>query len=378
MMRKHPLLAFVLVASTSTLACSGGSGSGGSSGTSRDTPADVTFGNPALSVCSNGSSNNQVSTADFNGDGLPDLLGCAAGDPQAGTYTSVIAFLNLGGTFDAGHTVSLPNGFSFPGAIDINGDGKADIVAVDMDGTAHIIFSNGDGTFGQGIVQPDFPSGTCIIDQYSLDGYADAICLTDTTLSVLHMASDGSTLPGFTMTVPSFPSIVDINGDGKLDFVFRLGSNIAAQLGDGGSSFGSLQVVVTSDSPLGNVSFADIDGDGLDDMMVTSGSDDTGWSATLLHNEGSLTFTTWNQFAEASGIYYDFKEVTGDGYADIVLAQNTQNLVMVGNGDGSFADDPVPVMGPWTSGVSFIDLNNDGKPDVVGGVPSVVATMLRQ
>ena len=268
MMRKHPLLAFVLVTSTSTLACSGGSGSSGSSGTSRDTPADVTFGNPAVSVCSNGSTDGGGLTADFNGDGLPDLLGCQDVDPQSLALTSAMVFLNLGGgAFDAGHVVSLPGDGYGLDALDIDGDGKADLVNIPDEANPTILFSNGDGTFGRSIQQSNFPA-SCGVDQYSLDGYADAICQSGTTLTVLHMASDGSTLPGFTVTVPSWPSIVDINGDGELDFVFRLGSTLAVELGDGGSSFSALDVIITSDSPVSVPDFADIDGDGLIDLFV--------------------------------------------------------------------------------------------------------------
>ncbi len=124
--------------------------------------------------------------------------------------------------------------------------------------------------------------------------------------------------------------------------------------------------VVTDHSFLGNQVVGDFNGDGSLDLAGTGAK-----SAAVLLNNGAGTFgarvdypvADWTQDLAAG----DFN---GDGRLDLVVTINTLAVglsLLTGNGDGTFS---APVNFSNTSGfdspaVVAVDLNNDGKLDVV-------------
>ena len=112
-------------------------------------------------------------TADFNGDGIPDLAVIDSADNS----TVDILLGNGDGTFTVEATSPSISGIPLNFATgDFNGDGKTDLAVAENDGTIAILLGNGDGTFAA--------SGS------------------------VNSASGGS---------PSPIAVADFNGDGKLD-----------------------------------------------------------------------------------------------------------------------------------------------------------------
>jgi hypothetical protein len=327
-------------------------------------------------------------TADLNGDGAPDLLVYQAVNTGTTPYPlRVQSFISNGkGGFTAGtpQQLTLPAtafgnvAVTPPPAIDVNGDGKLDLLI----GTA-AAYGNGDGTFQQPVI-PTFLSsgftGTYAADVTG-DGKPDIIAVNvipqsslgndpNIPLAVTVFANQGSgnfqSLGAFTLGTGQYSgsitlaslSFVDLNGDGKLDLV--------AQMYFVG--FGNAEAPATISAVLNH-------GDGTFATAVPV-------SYTSQQNGGSI---------ELLGLQAaDFNR---DGKVDIALIypppQQTsltylsQVIFLPGNGDGTFGteidstitttEQAGAASGQPPAGTAVVtDANFDGALDLVFGSGAVV------
>ena len=195
---------------------------------------------------------------------------------------------------------------------------------------------------------------------------------------------------------PSSAAVLDVDGDGKLDLL--IGNTVAYGNGDG--TFSRVAVLPALATGFNQTYAVDVNGDGKPDIVAVDTpptASDSGpavqFTFTVFRNDGSGTFTSLGSFPLAApaqpgqnlccGMYnifgLSFADVNGDGKVD-VLSQSSwvpigqvafaNNLnVMLNNGDGTFgAVKPVDVSALsslQTDGVAFGDINGDGKLDLV-------------
>ena len=137
-----------------------------------------------------GSSSSTVGVADFNGDGVADLV--------VGKFSSGNVSVLLGkgdGTFQAPVNIAAANRPGSVAVADFNGDGKTDLVTGDYAGSGLCVNpGNGDGTFqpplcypSGGISEPDVAVG-----DFNGDGNADLAAAGYGGVSVLLGNGDGT------------------------------------------------------------------------------------------------------------------------------------------------------------------------------------------
>jgi hypothetical protein len=256
-----------------------------------------------------------VTVCDFNGDGIPDF---ASNNPSTGTVS-----VSLGkgdGTF--GPAIVSPrdnaNYSRWITCADFDGDGKMDVAIADGNGVRNqvgtceisVLFGKGDGTFRTGGTYPSPPTqaswggapppvdgGPTVNPEdvfaidVNADGKPDLIeTLYDHNINVFINNGDGTFQPAAGYITGEYPRAVtaaDMNGDGILDLVVGnvgcmaalAGScldapgSVAVMIGNGGGTFQAPVVLRPFQFPEW-VALADFDGDGLPDLAVTSVQDD--------------------------------------------------------------------------------------------------------
>ncbi|MGA7498558.1 MAG: VCBS repeat-containing protein, partial [Isosphaeraceae bacterium] len=308
-----------------------------------------------------------IRVADLEGNGVPDVIILSAngvsvyrGNGQGGFLPPL--------TYDAGPD---PTGLTIA---DINHDGKPDLLIGNSFGDLLVLLGNGDGTFqpyrtaDQFVALAVLPNGSPTPDFIYADQGLDRV--------VVNYGGGQKTVVGDKSTgllSPGAVKLADLNGDGIPDLIVaNSGSNnvlIYPGLGNGqfGPAVNGGHGFFTGTNPVG-ITVADINGDGKPDLVIANkGSNDV--SILLNQSQGnSITFTPGPRLKVGTGpVSTVVKDVTGDGIPDILVSNSQSNNVMLLPGvGGGFFNDQAPTIFPvgTAPGPLFVG-NFDGKPDIL-------------
>ncbi len=282
----------------------------------------------------------EVKVGDFDGDGHPDIVTLAS------YYTGALTELhgNGDGTFAAPtpYTVSTP-----PTSItvaDVNGDGKPDLIAGNHYFNSVSVFkNNGLGTLGPKV---DYTAGgspaSVAVGDFNNDGLADILSTNQNTPGsiTLHLGNGDGTFQAArstpASTAPFATAIADFNGDGNLDVAIAnsFGANtISVMYGNGDATFKAPQVMAIGSQPL-DIQKGDFNGDGKMDLVERTGS---GFTVEL--NNGDGTFAAAVPVYAANGNDMVVADFNNDGFADVALSSST-GLVSTYTNDLGAIDNP--------------------------------------
>jgi hypothetical protein len=156
----------------------------------------------------------------------------------------------------------------------------------------------------------------------------------------------------------------DFNGDGIPDLAVTNGNDntVSVLLGKGDGTFQQQQTYPSGNSPYG-IALADFNGDGFVDLAVTNG----GNTVSVLLGNGDGTFLPLQMYGVGSGpTGIAVGDFNGDGFADLVVTNSNDNTVSVllGKGDGTFQpQQPYPV-GTQAFGIAVADFEGNGIADL--------------
>jgi len=317
-----------------------------------------------------------IATADFNGDGIPDL---AVGAMNDETAALTILLGNGDGTF----TAVTPNpvvGY-YPFSViagDFNGDGIPDLAVGNvMNSTVSILLGKGDGTFTS---EPELNTGggvgSLVTADFNGDGIPDLAVVAGSSVLVFMGKGDGTFGPTpvslLAGTSPAGIAAGDLNGDGIMDLVVANDAesgSVTEFLGNGDGTFKAGNAISGTGEGSVGVAIADFNGDGIPDLAITNSS---GESVSILLGKGDGTFQPPVSYPVPEPYYLQSifaVDFNGDGIADLAIGLGYEGAaILLGNGDGTFGS---PVYAGetnfYSSGfIAVADFNGDGLPDIAG------------
>jgi hypothetical protein len=323
-----------------------------------------------------------VTWADYNGDGKQDLLLTGYTGPGSSYIYISKLYKNTGNGFTEDTTVSLPDVYNGSVAwADYNGDSKQDLLLTGSTGSGSIskLYKNiGNGfTEDTTVSLPGVSDGSVAWADYNGDGKQDLLLTGTTYISKLYKSTGNGFTEDITVSLPGVSdgsvAWADYNGDGKQDFLLAgstgFGGYISKLYKNTGNGFTEDTTVSLPGVSGGSVTWADYNGDGKQDFLLT-GSTSSGYISKLYKNTGN-GFTE-DTTVSLPGVYngsVTWADYNGDGKQDFLLTGSTSSgyisKLYKNTGNGFTEDTTVSLPGVYNGSVAWADYNGDGKQDLL-------------
>ena len=278
--------------------------------------------------------------ADFNGDTYPDVI--SSSDGTNGNPPTLRFLTNDGtGGLTLVPTFSVPFG-GYLEAGDIDRDGDQDVVFVTREGNVALLRNDGAGNFAAPVtIVPATRGFFGAFADYNGDNRPDLIVtLGAAGYGVVLADATGGFLAPVVHAVPggvNFGSAADLNGDGHLNLLLGAGDDqepsgqASVVLGDGAGGFGAPIEISAGSSFIYFPTLSDVNGDGKIDLVAISGLN--GFEVRL--GDGAGGFSAAAQFANATDYGPTVGDVDGDGRPDIVTGDRNGRLNVFLNNCGA-------------------------------------------
>jgi len=331
-----------------------------------------------------------VASADLNGDNVEDILIIGKGEGSSQLIARL--YINNGhGVFT--EKIDTPFEGLIDGSIDfadVDNDGDQDVFirGEDIESEAKIsLYTNdGQGNFTEVTGLSIDPGEDGEIMVADLDGDDNVDVLISGRISSFSMSTKLYSNNGqgefnevienpFENSSDTYLASSDVDNDGDIDLLMGGSSSLSGRaaklyLNDGqGFSFTQTTQEIRKGINDGGQAFADVDGDGDDDLLISGsdiGSDPT---TTLYFNDGQGIFTeqTGNSFIGLTRTLIAFADIDNDDDQDVMLRGKDGLLVTkiyVNDGLGNFTEFFDSPYEPENFPFIFLDVDNDNDQDL--------------
>lgn len=341
-----------------------------------------------------GGTGTRISSADIDGDGMPDLVSFNNFSVHIFRNTTTGSGNDI--SFAAREQLSLPAGTTSHqhyGAVvtDLDGDGKPDIAFVNNINSRVLVYRNqstsGNISFSAATVITGFSGPIAVTSgDFNGDGKVDLAVLNSNTNTV-SILRNGSSTGNIDFTFEaSFPTgsspfeilAADFDGDGKTDLSISNNTTSGTvttfrNTQSGGTISFAAGVSVAAGTSPGGMATADFDNDGATDLVVVNSD---GLSFLRNANTGAINFTR-TAFTPPGSLPLRGRvavaDFDGDNRPDVVVGSNASAVycfknITTASGNITFNTTtvavPTGVANGQPVGVCTGDFNNDEKPDI--------------
>jgi len=328
-----------------------------------------------------------VVSADFNGDGFADVVALSTDRPASAPDASNLkAYLSTAaGEFSTPTLTPDGNNPLYLASADLNGDGLRDVVSASADDGALRVFLNdklSPGTFNTPLVLASPGASQVAIADMNGDGLPDLVS-ADFNVSLFLQTSPGTFAAPISLYSggANWVAVGDLNGDGAADIALTDNVGVKVLMHTGAASATTYAAPVSIFTPTLNqdvlganiIAIADVNGDGLNDLIITDPGATGGMTPTvnvLLQDATAhgtfaapVSYTIAAQDLPQSIVVTDLQ---GDGHLDIVIGGQQSVTVLLHDpaNPGKFLAATIyPAQG--ANEIAVADINGDGKPDIV-------------
>jgi hypothetical protein len=313
-----------------------------------------------------------VAVGDLNRDGIPDVVG---GNSEGGNSVSVFLGLGFG---PLGPRVDYPIVSDVRDVVlgDLNRDGILDIIAINrtgaLTGNLSVLLGKGNGTFYGHVEYEMAPYGSAgVVIDVDRDGKLDVVaCGVQNLVSVLR--GDGLGKLGAHFDYPAGANqftvgdiaVGDLNTDGRPDFVTANGFDFSISVlprSKVGVTLGPKVDYFTNDFTY-SVAIGDLNHDGRADIVAGKGG-----AVSVFYGSGTGAFSNRVEYAFPQAISaraMAVADINLDGRNDIVISGSGEVLLLLGTPEG-FVNRIASSGNLPQYGMVVADVNRDSKPDIV-------------
>lgn len=358
------------------------------------------------------------------GKSASDRIGSAQGSQGALSFANPVTYDTAG------------YGAEAVAAVDVNGDGKPDLVIANgcgsnsscNTGSVTVLLNNGNGTFAPAVSYSSsgFVASAVAVSDVNGDGKPDIVvvnncssgsplagCTTDANVAVLLGNGDGTFQTTTTYDTDGYVgqsvAIADVNGDGKPDLIVvnRCGSSstcetsgqspidstAAVLLGNGDGTFQTAVTYDTGSPDSEMVAAGDVNNDGNPDLVVANNCylvasicDPNGYqlgSVSILIGNSTGSFTVTENYLSGVSLTaaVALADLANNGNLDIALSGGGASFggevgIFSGNGNGTFQDQTTYSLNSYLVGdITIADVNGDGNLDLEVSFVCDIATV---
>nr|AYC79484.1 tryptophan synthase alpha chain [uncultured bacterium] len=323
-----------------------------------------------------------AAVGDFDGDRLPDVAALSGAEDKLSVAISMgsLRFADpVGVKCPAATTTDVL------AAGDLDGDGKADLIAISGTMVWTLISQGMPGMpafaapkqIGQAGLAPASPRLADLdrdgrLDLVLVDGNFDNAANGYNVFVVINMGGGQWQSPRKMFVgadAPVTPSVVDVNGDHILDIVVLTGDNASTALGKGDGSFAAWQhSMIGNNASMDRSAIGDLDGDGHPDVIGLA----TRGALSVMAGGGNGVFAHATPIAMPnSPVDHVVFDVDIDGKADAITLDHVGEAVtlFLGQDNRMVKTAQTRYTGPSPASLSTADVNLDGLTDVIIACP---------